>query len=82
MMSNLARKQQTTEFTQQHSNSFKKGRRYTKITLGEKILFVLFVLFITFMATKLISAQAAIYEVNKEIQDVEKKVEEQRKLNY
>jgi len=82
-LSNLAYKHQ-----QQHNNQpkqtevhVKKVRRRSSITPGEKILGMLFIAFIVIMAVQIVSAQAAIYGVNKDIQDVKTAIQEQNKLN-
>lgn len=82
-MSNLARKQ----YEQIHQSSGmkelpeKKVQRHSRVSPGEKALFILFVLFVAFMAVKIISVQSNIYEVNKDIQDVRDSVQEQAKIN-
>ena len=82
-MSNLARKhqQQFNEPIKQTEVQIKKVHRRTKITPGEKILAMLFIAIVAFMAIKIVSAQAAIYEVNKDIQDVQNTIQEQSKFN-
>ncbi|OMP68516.1 cell division protein FtsL [Domibacillus epiphyticus] len=63
---------------------FNAQRKITKqfFTPGEKVLFLVFVLTVCFMSAKLISTQAAIYETNKQIQDMEAKIQEQEKINH
>ncbi|MCP3761904.1 cell division protein FtsL [Domibacillus sp. A3M-37] len=51
-------------------------------TPGEKVLFLVVVLTVCFMCAKLISTQAAIYETNKQIQDMDVKIQEQEKVNH
>ncbi len=60
-----------------------KQRRVVKqfFTPGEKVLFLVFVLMVCFISAKLIATQAAIYETNKQIQDMEVKIQEQEKVN-
>jgi len=79
-MSNLARnyeQQQRTEEKVQIQVKIKKSW----LTPGEKIIGVAFAGLICFGAVHLISNQAEIYELNKDIQTVEAKVEEQQKVN-
>ncbi|WP_046175137.1 cell division protein FtsL [Domibacillus indicus] len=61
-----------------------KPRKVIKqfFTPGEKVLFLVFVLTVCFMCAKLISTQAAIYETNKQIQDMNAKIQEQEKVNH
>jgi cell division protein FtsL len=68
---------------EQPKTSSAKQRKINKqfFTPGEKVLFLVFVLTVCFMCAKLISAQAAIYETNKQIQDVNVKIQEQQKVN-
>ncbi|CAM4042929.1 cell division protein FtsL [Lederbergia lenta] len=82
-MSNLARKnsQQMYESTEHVKIQTKKVQRHAKITPGEKILAVFLVAMVAFMAVKIISAQASIYEVNKEIEDTKTAIHEQQKIN-
>ncbi|MFS0643583.1 cell division protein FtsL [Siminovitchia sp. 179-K 8D1 HS] len=82
-MSNLARKQyeQPGQSLGTKDLPVKKVQRHARISPGEKVLFMIFVLFVTFMAVKIVSVQASIYEVNKEIQDVRASVQEQAKIN-
>lgn len=82
-MSNLARKhyQQHIETQQQTQVQVKTIRRHAKITPGEKFLAMLLVAFVIVMAVQIISAQAQIYEVNKNIEDVKTAIHEQQKVN-
>ena len=81
-MSNLARQvmpQETHEKKQ--SIHIHKGKRRAFITPGEKVLSLVFVLFVCFMAVKIISVQASIYDVNKDIQTTQQSIKEQDKAN-
>ena len=80
-MSNLARKHQEYASSQQQEVQIKTVQRHARISPGEKILFFLLVGFIIFMAVKIITVQAAVYEVNKDIQVVESSIQEQAKVN-
>ncbi|KMY53532.1 hypothetical protein AC623_05640 [Bacillus sp. FJAT-27231] len=81
-MSNLARKQQVNH---EERKLFKrKKQQVTKrlFTPGEKVLFLLFAVMICFLGAKVVSTQAALYEVNKDIQDVEQQIKDQKKVNH
>ncbi|MFZ7946749.1 MULTISPECIES: cell division protein FtsL [Bacillaceae] len=81
-MSNLARKfleQQQTEQTIQTKRQVKIKKSW--LTPGEKIIGVVFAGMVCFGAIHLISTQSEIYEVNKDIQSVEGKINEQEKVN-
>ncbi|MBW8348637.1 cell division protein FtsL [Bacillus sp. IITD106] len=82
-MSNLARKhyEQHVETQQQTQVQVKTIKRHAKITPGEKFLAMLLVAFVIVMAVQIISAQAQIYEVNKNIEDVKTAIHEQQKIN-
>ncbi|MEK3887068.1 cell division protein FtsL [Bacillus sp. FSL K6-3431] len=82
-MSNLARKheQQVNESMNQVNVQIKKVQRHAKITLGEKVIAFFFIAMFAFMAIKIITAQASIYEVNKEIEDMKTSIHEQQKVN-
>ncbi|PLR97384.1 cell division protein FtsL [Bacillus sp. T33-2] len=81
-MSNLARKLQQE---QQHSpvQAPKKAtvKRTSWLTPGEKLLALLFGLMVCFGGTYIIAKQAAIYEINKDIQLMESSIQEQEKVN-
>lgn len=82
-MSNLARdlqqhRQQVVKTDQQRVPI---KIRKSWLTPGEKIIGVAFAGLVCFGAVHLISNQAKIYEVNKEIQSIETKVMEQQKVN-
>jgi len=79
-MNNTARK----PVVDQPRKAVVKQRKISRsfFTPGEKVLFLVFVLSVCFMCAKLISTQAAIYETNKQIQDVEVKIQEQKKVNH
>lgn len=83
-MSNLARKyqqqqQQQVEQTVQKMIQEKISKSW--LTPGEKIIGVAFAGLLCFGAVHLISNQAKIYEVNKDIQVVQAQVKEQQKVN-
>ncbi|WP_415812483.1 cell division protein FtsL [Mesobacillus thioparans] len=86
MMSNLATKLQQE---QQHRTvqapaqapAKAPARRNSILTPGEKFLMFVFGAIVCFGATFMVSKQAAIYEVNKEIQIIEGDIQEQQKTN-
>ncbi|WAA10627.1 cell division protein FtsL [Fervidibacillus albus] len=78
-MSNLARTLQRQErFSPETSSKLRKKKR--KITKGEKILYSFLIAIISVICVKMIATQAAIYEVNKEIQLTEAQMDKQEKL--
>jgi cell division protein FtsL len=81
-MSSLARKfqqQQEVERTVQEKSIVKTKKHW--LTPGEKIIGVVFTGLVCFGAVHLISNQAEIYQVNKEIQEVQTSVNELEKTN-
>ncbi|MDF2856242.1 MAG: cell division protein [Neobacillus sp.] len=81
-MSNLAREfqqQQLVERTIQEQSSVKTKKQW--LTPGEKIIGLVFTGAVFFGAVHLISNQAEIYQVNKDIQIVQASVNEQIKVN-
>lgn len=81
-MSSLARKfqqQQQEERTVQEQSIVKTKKHW--LTPGEKIIGVVFTGLVCFGAVHLISNQAEIYQVNKEIQEVQTSVNELEKIN-
>ncbi|HZG72974.1 MAG TPA: cell division protein FtsL [Chondromyces sp.] len=83
-MSQLARKQQLPLERQpaplKKTEANKQKRQW--FTPGEKLLFVVFAVVVCFMGAKIISTEAAVYETNKQIQDVENKLASQKKINH
>lgn len=73
------------EKQRQHQSIRPKTKRKRKLkirfTLGEKIVFVSFLLFATYASIKIVSNQVAIYHVNKDIQQLEEAIDEQKKYN-
>ncbi|RBP06913.1 cell division protein FtsL [Rossellomorea aquimaris] len=85
-MSNLARKyeQQKVEKTNQSVQANPKRlseERRSVITPGEKILVAIFTAVFCFLAVQIVTTQAAIYDVNKDVQHVESTIEKQEKAN-
>lgn len=81
-MSNLARKYQQQNpaepTVQERSNSSIKKSLFTP---GEKLIGLAFAGLVCFGAVHIISNQTEIYQVNKDIQDVQTKIKEQQKIN-
>jgi cell division protein FtsL len=81
-MSSLARKfqqQQQVERTVQERSIVKTKKHW--LTPGEKVIGVVFTGLVCFGAVHLISNQAEIYQVNKEIQEVQISINELEKVN-
>lgn len=81
-MDNLAKKQLFTQEAQPAPQQKKQPVKKRLFTPGEKVLFLLFALMICFLGAKVVSTQAALYEINKEIQDVDGQIKEQKKTNH
>ncbi len=82
-MSNLARKMQQEE-VQRHKTAVKVKKVKIKnlwLSPGEKIMGVVFGAIVCFGAVHIISNQAAIYEMNKDIQDIQTSINEKEKSN-
>ena len=83
-MSSLARKfqqQQQEERTVQVQESTIVKTKKHWLTPGEKVIGIVFTGLVCFGAVHLISNQAEIYQVNKEIQEVQTSVNELEKIN-
>ncbi len=80
-MSNLARKLQQEQQQQTVQAPQKVRKTNSWLSPGEKILGVTFCAALCFGAVHIISNQAAIYELNKDIQNTSVKLEEQQKIN-
>jgi cell division protein FtsL len=81
-MSSLARKfqqQQQVERTVQERTIVKTKKHW--LTPGEKIIGIVFTGLVCFGAVNLISNQAEIYQVNKDIQEVQTSINELEKVN-
>jgi cell division protein FtsL len=81
-MSSLARKfqqQQQVERTVQERSIVKTKKHW--LTPGEKVIGIVFTGLVCFGAVHLISNQAEIYQVNKEIQEVQASINEVEKVN-
>ncbi|MCE4048412.1 MULTISPECIES: cell division protein FtsL [Bacillaceae] len=82
-MSNLARKLQQEQFQQEEKQTFKKVIKQTKSLLspGEKLLGIAFVALLCIGGVKIVSNQAEIYQVNKDIQVAEGSISKLEKSN-
>ncbi|MBP2240028.1 cell division protein FtsL [Cytobacillus eiseniae] len=84
-MGNLARKLQQEERHEQQrkyqiKTPTKSKKRSPWLSPGEKILGIIFTGIVCFGAIHIVSNQAAIYGMNKDIQDTEKSIQEQQKV--
>ncbi len=84
-MGNLARKYQQEQQYEQQKQSVKIPQKVKVknpwLSPGEKILGLVFTGIVCFGAVHIVSNQAAIYEINKEIQDTKVSIQEQTKVN-
>lgn len=81
-MSNLARKlQQEQQQRTVQSPVRVPVKKQGILTPGEKVMMFVFGVMVCFGATFMVSKQAAIYEVNKDIQLIESSIQEQQKVN-
>lgn len=84
-MGNLARKLQQEQHQEQQKQMVKAPKkakvRSPWLSPGEKVLGIVFTGIICFGAVHIVSNQAAIYGVNKDIQDTKKLIQEQQKVN-
>ncbi|MGE7760761.1 cell division protein FtsL [Peribacillus sp. NPDC097895] len=82
-MSSIAKKIQEQQYEDQQQQQTHQTVviRKAKISIGEVFLLCALAIMVAFMGVKIVSNQAAIYETNKEIQQVEKSIDEQSKVN-
>ncbi|PFA68952.1 cell division protein FtsL [Bacillus sp. AFS015802] len=85
-MSNLARNYEQQKVEKSYQSVQAKPKRLNEerrsvVTPGEKILVAIFAMVFCFLAVQIVSTQAAIYDVNKEVQHVETTIEKQEKAN-
>ncbi|WP_064093801.1 cell division protein FtsL [Rossellomorea aquimaris] len=85
-MSNLARKHEQQSVENYNQSVQVKPQRLSEerravITPGEKILVAIFAMVFCFLAVQIVSTQAAVYDVNKEVQQVESTIDKQEKAN-
>lgn len=80
-MGNLARRLEKQEQQQVRIETKRIVKKRHRISTGEKVLLCLFCAIFFIAAVKIITYQATIYEVNKEIQQLELSIEEIQKQN-
>ncbi len=85
-MSNLARNYEQQKGEKSYQSVQAKPQRLREerrsvVTPGEKILVAIFAMIFCFLAVQIVSTQAAIYDVNKEVQHVETTIDKQQKAN-
>ncbi|MED3691689.1 cell division protein FtsL [Peribacillus butanolivorans] len=82
-MSSIAKKIQEQQYEDQQQQQAHQTVviRKAKISIGEVILLCALAIMVTFLGVKIVSNQAAIYETNKEIQQVEVSIDKQSKVN-
>jgi cell division protein FtsL len=85
-MGNLAsqlRREQQVQHKQKQKVHVKKRavERKTMFTPGEKLLGLIFGAFVCFGSVHIISNQASIYVLNKDIEDTKKVIQEQQRIN-
>jgi cell division protein FtsL len=85
-LSNLARKYEQQNVEKSYQSVQAKPKRLNEerrsvVTPGEKILVAIFAMVFCILAVQIVSTQAAIYDVNKEVQHVETTIEKQEKAN-
>ena len=85
-MSNLARKLQQQQQHQSHVQPQPKHQPSKKASPGrltpvEKILGLVFALFLTVLSAQLISSSAGLYQINKEIGQLESEITQQERKN-
>ena len=76
MSSNLARQLQRQEYQTVERNQ-KSAKKKKRITKGEKLLYIMFFAALCLFSIQIISNQAAIYQVNKDIQNLQKDLDHQ-----
>jgi cell division protein FtsL len=80
-LNNTAVKIKTQEVQRQERHVRPKRKRQFRITLGEKVLLIAFAMFVVYCSIQMVSNQAAIYKANKQIQQLEATIQEQKKYN-
>lgn len=80
-MNSLANKIQEQQYEQPQQTVQTVVIRKTKISIGELFLICSLAFVMTFVGVKMISKQASIYKMNKDIQQVEASVQSQTKVN-
>jgi len=82
-MSNLARnlQQQKITHTQQRQTPQPKLKKLSKVTPLEKFLYFMFIITCCFIGTKIVKTQAAIYDTNAHIQQMNNDISLQKQQN-
>ncbi|WP_110929326.1 cell division protein FtsL [Bacillus massiliglaciei] len=80
-MNSHARKLEEQPIIKQNETVMPAPSPKKKISFGETIILCAFATVIAFTGVKIIGNQSAIYETNKDIQQVEAKIENQEKVN-
>ncbi|USK61117.1 cell division protein FtsL [Peribacillus asahii] len=80
-MNSFAKKIQEQQPEQQRQTVQTVVVRKSKISIGELFLLCALAVMVAFVSVKMISNQAAIYKVNKDIQQAEISIEKQTKAN-
>ncbi|XJZ28403.1 cell division protein FtsL [Bacillota bacterium Lsc_1132] len=83
-MSNLARVQQQQQQQQRRQEVIQPSKAKDKkswLTPGEKLLGLTFAGLVCFGAVQIISNQSQIYQVNKDVQEVQSSIKEQQRVN-
>ncbi|RHW36504.1 cell division protein FtsL [Neobacillus notoginsengisoli] len=82
-MSSLARKlqEQQSQERQHVTKPERKRALWHQVTPGEKLIWVLFAALLCFGAVQIVTAQSAIYKVNKDIQEVKTSINDQERVN-
>jgi cell division protein FtsL len=80
-MISFAKKIQEQQYEQPQQTVQTVVIRKTKISIGELFLLCALAMTIAFVGVKIVSNQAAIYKVNKGIQQAEASIQEQTKVN-
>lgn len=79
-MSNLAQRLERREYESVRIKTTKVVKK-RRVSLGEKVLAVLFCGILCVVAVKVVTYQASIYEVNKNIHQLEATIQEKQKVN-
>ncbi|RAK23265.1 cell division protein FtsL [Anoxybacillus vitaminiphilus] len=80
-MNHAAVKIKTNEVQRREHHVRPKRKRQFRTTLGEKVLLFAFAMFVVYCSIQIVSNQVAIYQANKQIQQLEETIQEQKKYN-
>lgn len=82
LASQLRQEQQTVRKQQRKTlRTKRRAEKRSLFTPGEKLLGLIFGAFLCFGSVQIISNQASIYILNKDIQDTKKVIQEQQRIN-